>query len=198
MPPLAEAFVRIRPDDRGFERETTRSASRAGDRAGEDFATRFRGRVATAMKSLPKATIGVARNDAEQKIKDLRAELQALSGRTIGVDIDTGAALAEADRLRVRLAELASSSPDIQVRADTAQAAAALAAVDAEARRVAGSNPTVRVDADTGSALAQLFALDSAAGGTSLRLRTLLQVGAALGPAIVPAAAAAAAAISAI
>lgn len=196
--PLARAFVRVEADTGGFKRQTERESKAAGKEGGGAFADGFRRRIATALKQLPKVTIGVARNEAEQALKDVRKQLADLSGKQIGIDIDAGGALAEADRLRERLTDLGAASPDIQVRADTAAATAKLAEVAAQARKLAGLEPTIEVDADTGAATAKLAAVGATSLGSLSGMQALIGAGALLGPAIAPAAAAAVAAIAAI
>ncbi len=177
---------------------TRARAQRQGQESGGSFADGFKRRVEQAIKQLPKVTIGVARNEAEQQLKDLAVRMRALADQRVGVDVDARAALAEVNDLHVQLGRLAQSNPDVQVRADVAAAQAQLAAVTAQALQVARLNPTIQVDVDSGAALAQLAAVRSAASGSGLGIHALISAGALLGPIIVPAAAAAAAAVAAI
>lgn len=174
----------------------------AGRKTGEDFSGEFdrvvRTRITAALRALPKAEIGAAATAAEQKIRDLRAQLQELSGRRIGIDIDEATALAEIRRIQEELARLARESPSIQITADAARATAELEAVRAEAERVSRLNPRIQVDTDAGRAATELLAVDAAAQRSSSGIGNLIAAGVALGPAIIPAALAAAAAIAGI
>jgi hypothetical protein len=265
-------------------------SQRQGQESGGSFADGFRKRVEAALKNLPPITIGVARNEAEQQLRDLQAQLRTLAGKTVGVDIDAADAVAEVQRIQQQLDDLGRSTPDVQVRADAASASAQLAAIaaqvealnrqpaevkvevdgdrfssslrtslgaalralpaaritadssdadrqlaDIRAKMDALSSKRIGVDVDAASAFAQVRALqarlselaskspdirvrvnagaaagqlaavsdgvDNVGGSASLasgRLATLIGIGAAIGPAIIPVAAAAAAAIGAM
>lgn len=173
-------------------------AAKAGEESGGRFADTFRKRVEAALKALPDAKIGAATNEAEQKIKDLRAELATLSGKKIGVDIDAGAAIAKVAELEAELVALGERSPNVQVKVDAAAAAAKLAEVGAEARAVGQEDPTINVHADTSGATAQIAAVGAESAISAGGMQGLISAGIALGPAIIPAAAAAAAALAAI
>lgn len=177
--------------------DRTRSR-RQGEDTGGAFADGFRKRLTAALRALPPVSIGVARNAAEQQIKDLTAQLRDLSTKRVGVDIDAREAIAEVQRIDGELRRLAASTPDVQVRADTAAALAQLEAVWAAARRLDGDTVNVRVDADTSGARAQLAAVGDAGRRSSGGVQALIAVIAGLAPVAVPAAAAAAAALAAI
>jgi hypothetical protein len=173
-------------------------SQRQGQEAGGSFADGFQRRVKAALKNLPPVNISVARNEAEQEIKDLSAQLRTLSDQRIGIDVDATAALAEVQRIQARLDEVSRSSPDVQVRADTLAAAAQLAAITAQVERLTGRDVTVNVDADTAGATAQIAAVGDASNLSTGRMQSLIGVGIGLGPLIAPAAATAAAAVAAI
>lgn len=180
------------------------AASAAGRDSGDKFAGEFDRQVQTkiraALKSLPPLTVGVATTEAEQKIRDLQADLLTLSGQRIGVDIDEAAARAEIERIRAELERLGAESPSVRVKMDTAKAAAELALLQREIDKVDGDKVEVKADADTAGATAKLLALGaaarSAAGGGGVN--GLLVAGLALGPAIIPVAAACVAALAAV
>jgi hypothetical protein len=189
----------------GLDRGLVGAAPKAkatGRKSGDDFAGEFdrtvRTKIQAALRSLPPAKIGVSATAAEQKIKDLRVDLERLSSKEVGVDIDATAALAEINRIRFELQRVGSESPNIAVRVETARAASQLMAIDAEIRRVDGRDVDVRVDADTAGAQAQLAGIDYTARTAHLGIASLIAAGIGIGPAIVPAAAAAVAAIGAI
>lgn len=194
----------------GFEQGSEEKTSKAplgppktrsrkqGEESGGGFADGFRKRVDAALKALPPVTIGVARNEAEQQLKDLTAQLRTLASQRVGVDVDAGEALRRLAQVQQQLEEVSRTSPDVQVRADTAAAQAQLAQVLAAAAKVNRADPTVTVDADTGAATARLAAVGASASASGLGVQSLISAIALLGPVAVPAAAAAAAALAAI
>lgn len=199
----AIAVAIVKAIKEGLDSSTKGSpAKEPGRKSGEDFGGEFaataRRRIEAALKALPRAEIGVATGEAEQKLKDLRGDLAALGGKTIGVDISAADALAELDRIRVSLDRVGAESTDPQVRVDTAKAVAQLAAFSAEVDKVDRQRANVEVDVDSGAATAQLAAVGTASSLAVGDVNGLLSAGIALGPLIVPAAAAAAAAIGAI
>lgn len=155
--------------------------TKAGDDFGGKFADTAKRRIEAALRSLPTPQIGVATTEAEQKLKDLRGELSTLSSKKVGIDIGADEALAEVRRLKAAIDELGAKSPNVQVRVDAAAAAAELAALDAEVQRLASRQPNINVNTNAGSAAADVL--------------NLVNVGFAIGPAIIPGAAAAAAAV---
>lgn len=177
-------------------------ARAAGRRSGDDFSGEFdrtvRQKLAAAARALPPVRIGVAANEAEQKLRDLRLDLDRLSGKRIGVDISSAAALAQVDRIRVSLERLGTESADVQVRADTAAAITQLSAVSAAVAKVDGKDAKVDVKVDSGGAVAQLTAVGSASQIARISVGGLVGAGISIAPAIVPAAAAAVGAIAAI
>lgn len=163
-------------------------AREQGVRSGGAFADAFKQRIQAAMRDLPPVRIGAATTEAEQKLRDLRVELEELSGKTIGVDLDAGAAQAKIDELKVKIRELSASGVDVQVRTDLAAALAQLEAFQAEVRRLNGEDATVDVNVNDHGSLAR------AGSGISGLMAGAL----ALGPALIPIGAAAVAGIGAI
>jgi hypothetical protein len=172
-----------------------------GRRTADDFAGEFdrivRTRLAAALKALPKAEIGAATNEAEQKIRDLRVRLEELSNKRVGVDIDEAAAFEEIRALRDELARLARESPSVRVTADTARASAELEALRLQIDRIKSSGG-VQVNASTGGSSGDVDRLGQAARDSAGGMSTLLAAGIALGPGIIPVAAAVTAAIAGI
>lgn len=133
----------------GPDANTTR---RLGERSGDDFAGGFdrsvRKRISAALAALPKTQIGASTDEAEQKIRDLRHELEVLNGKRIGVDVDAGAAVARLDEIRVELERLSAESVNIDVKADTILAMTQLAAVHHEVNALDRDTARISVDVD--------------------------------------------------
>lgn len=162
----------------------------AGEKQGEEFGGAFgdtaRSRIDAALKDLPNPKLDVDSSEADTKIAELRARLEELRDKRIGVDISADEALAEMAAIKADLDELGSKSPNVQVKVDALKAAADLAGIRAEVTALDGKNVDIKVD-DNGSA-------EKASGN----INALLLAGISLGPAIIPVAAAVAAAIGAI
>jgi len=150
--------------------------------AKDEFSTIIRTKVEAAAASLPEIQIGVATSAAEQKLRDLHVRLEELRDKRVGVDIDAKDALAEVEKIKVKLDELAHKSPDIQVRVDAAKAVAELAAVKAEVDKLDRKHADVKVDSSAASA----------------GISGLVAGIAAIGPALIPIAAVAAAGLGAV
>jgi hypothetical protein len=146
-------------------------ATRAGEQTGGAFGRAFRSRLQAAMQNLPRADVRLSTTGFDADMARLRARLETLSNKRIGVDVDAATALAEVERLQEQLRRLGANHPDINVRVDTGQAIAELEALRAEINRLDGQ--TANVDVDTSSAAANLRLLSTAA--------------IAFGPAIIPA-----------
>lgn len=130
----------------GPEQSRTR---KQGQDSGGSFADAFRQKLEQASKAFPPLNISVAKDAAEQQIRDLQTKLRDLSGQTIGVDLDAGAAIAQVRELETQLRDLAASTPNIQVRADAAAALARLEQVTVEVDKLDRKNVEVNVDVDT-------------------------------------------------
>ncbi|MFD6565395.1 hypothetical protein [Micromonospora profundi] len=176
--PLATAFVRIRPDTTGFQRETERDADRAGDKAGASFGNSFgrtlNSKASTVFSSFRKASesatdgagAAAGRKFGDDFIKDAASSLRAARSRFAAEGAQSGSVFGDgfvrdaADRLR-----------------------AARGRFGAEGR-------------ESGDGFSRAFrsgVLPATAGVSGL-----ISVGVALGPAIIPVAAATAAAIGGI
>lgn len=161
---------------------------REGSEAGGAYADAFRRRIEAAAKSLPPLRVTAATSEAEQKLRDLRVDLEQLSRKTVGVDIDAASASAELARIDGELTALGANSPDVQVRVDSASARAQLAALQSDLRRVDGQDVEIDVRVN------DFGGLNTFTG----RLTAVAAAGALIGPAIIPVAGAAAAAVAAI
>lgn len=134
------------PLDESTKKQRTK-APKQGDEVAGAFARGFQKRLQAAFAQLPQVKIDADSSEADKKIADLRARMQALGEKTIGVDIDAEAALAELETIRGELAGLGQDTP-INVRADVAAALSQLEAVQAEVARINGETAEVHVDVD--------------------------------------------------
>ncbi|GHE28690.1 hypothetical protein GCM10017673_33980 [Streptosporangium violaceochromogenes] len=135
-------------------------APRDGEETGGAFAQGFKKRLTAALKTLPKAELDADASPAARKVQELRSSLVALSGKTVGVDVDAAAAVAELRTIKAELESL-DGSADVAVRADVAAALVQLGAVDAEVSRLEADTARVQVDADAAGAVAQLTVVDA-------------------------------------
>lgn len=145
------------------------AAARQGDETAGAFSRSLKARLEAAFRSLPKADVRLGDTGFDADMARLRARLETLSGKRIGIDVDAGAALAEITDIEARLKRLGAEHPNVQVRADTAAALAQLAALRAVVDAVDGKS----IDINTQSAVGGFSALTTAA--------------LAFGPAILPA-----------
>jgi hypothetical protein len=112
------------------------SPATQGSKQGGDFAGGFvravKARIDAAARSLPKLTLDANSTPAERRIAELRAELDGLSKKKIGVDLSDKDALAAMGRLQLELEKLQRGDHSIRVRVDAGAAAVELAALKAE------------------------------------------------------------------
>jgi hypothetical protein len=144
------------------------AAARQGDETAGAFSRSLKARLEAAFRSLPRADVSLSTTGFDADMARLRARLETLSGKRIGIEVDAATALAEITDVEARLRRLGAEHPNVQVRADTAAALAQLAALRAEVDAVDGKN----VDIDASSATASINGLVFAA--------------IALGPALIP------------
>lgn len=170
------------------------AAARQGDETAGAFSRSLKARLEAAFRSLPKADVTLSTTGFDADMARLRARLETLSGKRIGIDVDAGAALAEITDIEARLKRLGAEHPNVQVRADTAAALAQLAALRAEVDAVDGKN----VDVDASSATASINGLVFAAIALGPAILPVLPVIAAGLGAIAAAGAAAAAGVGSI
>jgi hypothetical protein len=162
------------------------------------FERELKAKVEAAIAQLPTIELKADSTDAEIELVRIRAELEKLQAKKIGIDIDAGAALAEVAALQAALVRLAAEHPNVQIEADAAAAAAKIAGVVAQAEAAGMISPTINMDVDTGGAQANIAALVFSAVGARIALIGLASSGALLAVSIVPAAAACVVAIMAI
>jgi hypothetical protein len=136
------------------QQKRERSAPKEGDQVAGAFARGFARRLESAFKSLPKAKIDADSSEAQTKLQEVRAALETLASKRIGLDIDASSAFAEMASLRAELDRL-SQSADVDIRADTQAASTQLQALQREIDQLGDSEP-IRPDVDTSSARQQL------------------------------------------
>ena len=194
MAPLAEAFVRLRPDTTGFQAEAERKIGVVRIDAQLNLDTK----AATAAIAKLKAATGTIRIGVTVDAAKARAELAAvdaaaskLDGRTISLRINAnGSAAAMTNLAAVQAAATALSGFTVRIDVAVTGNVAALrsiAVIATAARALNAINPTVNIGGLSG--------LAGAAGQASSRIQLLITAGLALGPALIPVAAAAAGAI---
>ncbi|MFD9442156.1 peptidoglycan DD-metalloendopeptidase family protein [Streptomyces sp. NPDC060001] len=140
-----------------------RAARAASARQGDDnagaFGRAFRNRLQVAFRSLPRPDVRLSDTGFNADLARLRARMETLSNKRIGVDIDEASALAEITAVDAALAQLGSRSPNVQVRTDIAAARAELAAVQRQINDVDRDDVNIRVRANTAQANAALLQL---------------------------------------
>ncbi|WP_186783727.1 peptidoglycan DD-metalloendopeptidase family protein [Streptomyces sp. CBG33] len=183
---LARQITTAIPDAVNRGGRTARvAAGRQGDNAGGAFASSMRRKLEAAFKAMPKLDVRLGDTGVDAELARIRAKLEALSNKRIGIDVSAEDADAEVARLDAELRRLGAAHPNIAVRADTAAARAALAEMRAEiaelsadplrirmetdgsfgqrlrrsVQQAQASLPEVNIDADTSDAMAQLQSL---------------------------------------
>lgn len=111
------------------------------------FATGMRRKLEDAVKKLPKIEIDANSKPAEIKVAALRAKLEKLSAKEIGIDIDASAALIEMAELQQELRALEQGA-SFDVRADIGNALADLESVAREVQRINGQKVEIDIEAD--------------------------------------------------
>ena len=143
------------------------AAARQGDETGGAFSRSLKARLEAAFRSLPKADVRLSTTGFDADMARLRARLETLSGKRIGIDVDAATALAEITDVEARLRRLGAEHPNVQVRADTAAALAQLAALRAEVDAVDGKRFDATLDLDTSGAMSAIFQLTVALAGVA-------------------------------
>jgi phage-related protein len=145
-------------------RRSRPASTRAGDDNAGAFGRAFRSRLEVAFRSLPRPDIRLSTTGFDADLARVRARMETLSGKRIGVDVDAATAMAELTAIDARLAELGARSPNIQVRADIATARAELAAMQRQVNDLDRDDVNVKVRANTAQAHAALMQLAVAIG----------------------------------
>ncbi|MDO0916800.1 hypothetical protein QQM39_40125 [Streptomyces sp. DT2A-34] len=140
-----------------------RAAQTASRNAGNDnagaFGRAFRNRLEVAFRSLPRPDVRLNDTGFNADLARLRARMETLAGKRIGVDVDAETAIAEITAIDAQLAELGSRSPNIQVRADIMTARAELAEIQRQVNDLDRDDVRIRVTANTAQANAALMQL---------------------------------------
>ncbi|WP_369147046.1 peptidoglycan DD-metalloendopeptidase family protein [Streptomyces sp. R44] len=136
-----------------------RQASRQGSDTGGAFARSLRTKLEAAFKAMPKLDIRLSDTGVDAELARLRARMETLAGKRIGIDVDATAAEAEIRAIDAELERLGASHPNIAVRADTATARAALAEIRAEIAAIDATEVDLDVNIDTTGARSALMSL---------------------------------------
>ncbi len=177
-----------------------RAARTASTRQGDDnagaFGRAFKNRLQVAFRSLPRPEVRLSTTGFDADLARVRARMETLSGKRIGVDVDVATAAAEIESIDAQLAALGSRSPNVQVRADIATARAELAAIQRQINDVDRDDVNVKVRANTAQAHAKILALSASIA--ALAVLPVIPIAAAGIGAIASAATVAAAGVGAI
>jgi hypothetical protein len=148
-----------------------RAARTAATRQGNDnagsFGRAFRTRLEAAFRSLPRPDVRLSTTGFDSDLARVRARMETLSGKRIGVDVDAETAFAELEAIDAELARLGARSPNIQVRSDIATARAEIAAMQRAVDDLDRDDVRIRVTANTAQAHAALLQLGIALGAVA-------------------------------
>ncbi|MFE0974279.1 hypothetical protein [Streptomyces rochei] len=124
------------------------AATRGGEQAGGAFARSLRARLEAAFRSMPRLDVRLSDTGVDADLARLRARLETLAGKTIGIDIDAATARAQAADIEERLRRIGAAHPNVAVRADTAQAITQLQLLQQQIDDVTRDPARVRVETD--------------------------------------------------
>ncbi|CAL9380883.1 hypothetical protein SUDANB120_01054 [Streptomyces sp. enrichment culture] len=154
------------------------AATRQGNDVGGAFARSIRAKLTVAFKAMPKLDIRLGDTGVDAELARLRARMEVLSNKRIGIDIDAADAERQIIAIDAELRRLGASHANVAVRADTAAARTALAEIRAEIAAVDATEPRVRVDVDAGAARSALLGLSiQAAALTAIPVGPVLAAG---------------------
>ncbi|MFD9069141.1 aggregation-promoting factor C-terminal-like domain-containing protein [Streptomyces lasiicapitis] len=123
-------------------------ATRQGSDTGGAFARSLKARLEAAFRSMPKLDVRLGDTGIDADLARLRARLESLSGKRIGIDIDAERARAEAADIEERLRRIGAAHPNVAVRADTAAAIAQLRLMREQIDEVSAHPARIRVETD--------------------------------------------------
>jgi hypothetical protein len=124
------------------------AATRQGEETGGAFARSLRARLQAAFRSMPKLDVRLSDTGIDADLARLRARLETLAGKTVGIDIDAATARAEAADIEERLRRIGAAHPNVAVRADTAAAIAQLQLLQQQIDEVDRDPLRIRVETD--------------------------------------------------
>ncbi|MGQ4343606.1 hypothetical protein [Streptomyces sp. SAS_275] len=124
------------------------AATRQGSDTGGAFARSLRAKLTEAFRSMPKLDVKLGDTGVDADLARLRAKLESLSGKTVGIDIDAATARAQAADIEERLRRIGAAHPNVAVRADTARAIAQLQALKAQIDEVSADPLRIRMETD--------------------------------------------------
>jgi hypothetical protein len=161
LPRIADAIPRALGE--GSKRATA-DAARYGARTGGAFADSLKAKLEVAFRSLPKLNISLNDTGVDAQLARLRAKLEDLRNKRIGIDLSVEDAQAKIDAIDERLARLGASSPNVRIRVDVATARAAIEEFRAEVMAASRDPLTipVRAGAFRDSLVAQVEAAQAA------------------------------------
>ncbi|MFI2029123.1 aggregation-promoting factor C-terminal-like domain-containing protein [Streptomyces buecherae] len=133
--------------DRGA-RQARASATREGQNLGGAFARSLRSHLQAAFRAMPHLDIRLSSTGVDAELARVRARMETLSNKRIGIDVSAEDAAAEVERLDEQLRRLGAAHPNVAVRADTATARAALAQVREEIAALTARPGQVRLETD--------------------------------------------------
>lgn len=131
--------------------ELRQRTGRQGGVAGRDFGAQFARGLRESMAAIPKIEVNADTSDANRELQAIRAQMEELSRKKIGVDITAEEAMREMARLQALLQTLRATSTDIDVDFNTAAATARIARLQAQLNGV-----TVTPNIDQGQFSARL------------------------------------------
>ncbi|MEU0847740.1 hypothetical protein ABZ387_07195 [Streptomyces flaveolus] len=124
------------------------AAARQGEETGGAFARSLRARLQAAFRSMPKLDVRLSDTGIDADLARLRARLETLAGKTVGIDIDAETARAQAADIEERLQRIGAAHPNVAVRADTAAAIAQLRLLREQIDEVSRDPARIRVETD--------------------------------------------------
>ena len=124
------------------------AAAKQGEQAGGAFARSLRAKLTEAFRSMPKLDVKLGDTGVDADLARLRAKLETLADKTIGIDIDAATARAQAADIEERLRRIGAAHPNVAVRADTARAIAQLQALQAQIDEVSADPLRIRMETD--------------------------------------------------
>ncbi|WP_329168297.1 hypothetical protein OG709_29875 [Streptomyces sp. NBC_01267] len=125
-----------------------RAAGRQGDDAGGAFSRSIRRKLDAAFKAMPKLNVKLGDTGVDAELDRIRAKMESLSTKRIGIDVSAEAAAVEVDKLEEKLRVLGAAHPNVAVRVDTAAARAALVEIRDEIAAVTATPGRVRLETD--------------------------------------------------